>query len=72
MNDALDHVDHFVEEYAARGIALDGFQIDACKAVARNRDEALAFVVPEGRRRKARFSSDLAYAHPFHGRELTS
>jgi hypothetical protein len=40
--------------------------------VARNRDEALAFVVPEGRRRKARFSSDLAYAHPFHGRELTS
>ena len=62
MNDALDHVDHFVEEYAARGIALDGFQIDACKAVARNRDVLVCAPTGSGKTVVAHFAVELALA----------
>ena len=62
MNGALDHVDHFVEEYAARGIALDGFQIDACKAVARNRDVLVCAPTGSGKTVVAHFAVELALA----------
>lgn len=55
-------LDHFIGEYEARGIVLDGFQVEACEHIARGNDVLVCAPTGSGKTVVAHFAVELALA----------